>query len=237
MVVEYNWYAHASGTTNTNWVVLCWQTNAYILRDSKKRVGLSEPFDSNRDNLITIRAGDTYSTVSYGKWWGVHTEQVVGSGPARVSSSEKPLTSTWDADRVMPRIRAQETLAAPALMAGLPVSIGAITITNGAFSYRDQDDGRTMSGVIDVDRRDVVVGFHMTNIVDHTAQREGRALVPMSIKYEYGGTSQPAWFPHAIVRDVVIRGRKLTICRMVIHRLELGVVPLAEFDSDRFLNK
>ena len=63
MVVECNWYAHAIGKTNTNWIALCWQTNAYILRNSKERAGLYDTFDTNRDELITVRAGNTYSTV------------------------------------------------------------------------------------------------------------------------------------------------------------------------------
>jgi hypothetical protein len=236
MVVECNWYAHAIGKTNTNWVVLCWQTNAYILRSSKQRVGLYDRFDTNRDDLITIRSGDTYSAVSCDKGWGVHTEQFAGTGPARASSSGKPLTDTWDRERTAPRIRGQEMLVADALAVGLPVPVGAIAITNGAFTYRDEGQRRTLSGVIELGASDVVTGFSLTNWVDRTPAHEG-VPIPMRVRYEYGGTAQPPWFPHEIKRDAVIKGKRLTICRFLIHRLDLGVVPLKEFTPDRFLKQ
>ena len=78
MVVECIWYAKKIEETTTNWIVLCWQTNAYILRNSKERVGLHDSFDTNRDELITIRVGDAYSTISYYKVLGVHIGQVQG---------------------------------------------------------------------------------------------------------------------------------------------------------------
>jgi len=236
MVVECNWYAHAAGRTNTNWIALCWQTNAYIIRTAKQRIALYDAFDTNRDDMITIRAGDTYSTVSWYKNLGIHTKQVEGTGPARVSSSEKPLTSTLERDRVTPMIRGQEVLAAHALTLGIPVPMGVIAITNGAFTYRDEAEGRTLSGVIEISRDNVVKGFSMTNVVDRTAEGE-RVVVPMTIRYEYGGTTQPAWFPHVIERDAVIRGKKLTMCRFVIHRMDLGVVPQAGLNPDRFLKQ
>jgi hypothetical protein len=236
MAVECNWYAHGIGKTNTKWVILCWQTNAYIVRSAKQRVGLYETFDTNRDDLITIRAGDTYSTVSWYKNLGTHTRQVEGIGDARISSSEKPLASTWERDRVTPMIRGQEVLAAHALTLGIPVPVGAIAITNGAFTYRDEAEGRTLSGVIEVSRDDVVTGFSMTDVVDRTTERE-RVVVPGTIRYEYGGTTQPAWFPHVIERDAVIRGKRLTMCRFVIHRMDLGDVPRSQFEPDRFLKQ
>jgi hypothetical protein len=223
MVVECNWYAHAIGRTNTNWMVLCWQTNAYILRKATQRVDLFDAFDTNRDELITIRAGDMYYAVGYYKVLGVHAEQVQG------------LASSGERDLVTPKIRGQEVWAEPALVVGIPIPVGEMAIANGGFTYRDEIGRITLSGVVEVDRSNLVKGFSMTNTVDRTANREAM-IVPMSITYEYGGTSQPLWFPHQIVREAVIDGKRLTICRLVVHRLDLGVMPLAEFYPDRFLS-
>ncbi len=222
MVVECNWYAHAIGKTNTNWIALCWQTNAYILRNSKVRAGLYDTFDTNRDELITVRAGNTYSTVSYYKWRGVHTGQVQGLAGPGVQ------------DRVTPQIRGQEVVVAHALMLGIPVPIGAIAITNGAFTYRGEAMGWTMSAVMKVDSKKIVRGFDLTYEWDRPSPDSGNGGRG-SIQYSYGGDFLPAWFPDKVVRDSVIRGKTLTICRLVTHRLELGVVPLAEFYPDRFL--
>ena len=236
MAVECTWYAHADGKTNTNWIVLCWQTNAYILRSARQQVGLFDAFDTNRDDLITIRAGDTYSTVSYYKVWGVHIMQVQKTGPVRVTSSGKIRASAWDRDRVLPIIRGQEELAANALTLGIPVPVGRIAITDGTFSYRDEADGTTLAGAMEVGGGNAVKGFSLTNVVDLKAERE-RVVVPMTVRYEYDNSLQPSWFPHEIVRDAVIRGKELTICRLVIHRLSFGAVRLAEFNPERFLKK
>ena len=58
----------------------------------------------------------------------------------------------------------------------------------------------------------------------------------MSVRYEYGGISQPSWLPHQIVREAMIGGKTQPVCRFVVHRLDFGRVPLAEFYPGRFLS-
>ncbi len=224
MVVECNWYAHPSiGTTNTQWIVLCWQTNAYILRTSNQRVGLYDTFDTNREDEISIRAGDTYSAVSYYKVLGVHIRKVQG------------LQKPGERDMVTPMLLSHLDSISIVLTAGVPLGPpGKVVRSGDTFTYRKESDGGTFSAFMHVDSSNVVRGFEWTGEPAQVGM-DGKGALHGPIRYTYGGTSQPAWFPHEIERDLVVGDVRFTMCRMVVHRLQLGPVPMAEFVPERFL--
>jgi hypothetical protein len=219
MVVECIWNAKRIEDTRTNWIALCLQTNAYIFRMSKREVGLYDLFDTNKDEMITVRSGEVYSSVSYYKVLGVHAETVLG------------LSGNGERDIVSPKIRGQAEAVVQPLAVGLPVSVA---VTNGAFTCRDESAHQTLSGVMVVNSNGLIAGFNLTNSVDRGPGQE-KWNVPMSVKYEYEEGTQPHWFPHHIEREVSINRKTYQTCRFVTHRLELGSVPLGEFYPERFI--
>jgi hypothetical protein len=223
MVVECNWYS-AARTTTTNWIVLCWQTNAFILRNAKEQVALFDKFETNKDGVIAVRKGDTYSVVCYYKLLGVHTRQVQG---LRRSPDER--------DIVTPMLLEQLDSTSIALTAGVPLGRAAAATRSGLrFRFRNDANGTTTTAVMEIGHNGATQGFQWTNEFDHPVS-DGRKAICGPIRYTYGGRSQPSWFPHEITRDLIAGEAPRTICRLVVHRLELGGRPLVEFDADRFL--
>jgi hypothetical protein len=230
MIVEYNWYAHNIGKTNTNWLALSWQTNGYVFRKSKQRTALFDLFNTNYDELITIRSNDTYSAVLISQWMGLHVETAQG-------------TNSGERDLIRPKILGQEVVASYALAGGIDGSIGAIVLTDNSFAYNDESRRRNVSGALEIDPSGRINGINVTNnVFPVTLTNENGEMVnikggisPGTLTYKYGGTDLPVWFPHEITRVSVVDGQPITVYRIEFHRLELGFVPIADFYPERFL--
>ncbi len=223
MVVECDWYQPTA--TNEMWITLCWQTNAYILRSSQQQVGLWDRFDpDNLREVIGVRAGDDYSLVSYYKVLGVHIKRVHG------------LQNPTARDIVTPMVLGQQDQCNIALTAGIPLGPpGGAVRTGDTFTFRNNVYGTTAVAVMRAGETDFIQAFDWTNEADKTAS-SGATKIFGPIRYIYGGSAQPAWFPHEIIRDLIVNGSQRTICRFIVHRLELGVVPLDQFYPERFLS-
>jgi hypothetical protein len=233
MIVECNWYAHFPEKTNTEWIALSWQTNGYLFRTSKERAELYDVFDTNKDKLITMRAGDTYSAVLNSEIIGLHFEQAQG------------LSDSVKLDFITPLIRGQVITASYVLGVGLPRPIGILVLTNDSFQYRLDEQHRTVSGIIEVGLDNLIKGIVLTNNGDaytltneagETIQEKG-FKTPISLQYGYGGTDQPAWFPHEMMNTAIINDKLRSIYHLKVHHLELGVVPVTEFFPQRFIGK
>lgn len=224
MVVESIWYGRDD--TNNLWMLLCWQTNAYVLRTAYKRVGLFDKFTLDKDDVIAVRSNDIYSVVSYYKLLGVHVRQVHG---LRTHPNEK------NQDIVTPMIVGQQERVSIALAAGIPfLSHRAILRSNDTLITHDESGQSNATITVEVGDNNLVQSLRWTNEVQMRGTNPPRSFHG-HIYYKYARDLSPAWFPHEIIRDIVIGGRPRPLVRLIVHRLELGVVPLSEFFPERFL--
>ena len=223
MLVECHWYYRAAHKTNTYWVSICWQTNAYVFRLSNQKTPVFDLFSTNRDVLLTIRADNIYSVVANDKVLGLHKEQVVGHN------------NSGARDLVTPKVRGQETLATHALMVGFPLPLGALSLSNGCFLGKDDESGYSIFGKINSQTADRIGSVDITYYREQP-ERLPEAVARAALRYSYGGDDQPDWFPKEIVREGEVDGRSSAVCRFVVHRLELGSVPTSEFYAERFLS-
>jgi hypothetical protein len=229
LIVEGDWYGHTSGKTHTNWIAIAWQPEGYILRESHEQVELFDVFDPAKDDLITVRSGDIYWAISQEPTLGVHIEEV------------RSLTNSGVRDIVTPKVLGQEKVVSFALMLGLDGPLRGITMTKDGFSYRD-GDRKTVLGVINTSLQGEVTGLSLTNHVEPLArtneegivERDDGASLPIIITYTYA-ESLPAWFPHEIKRDIIVGDETVSICNLIVQRLELGEMPIYEFNPKRFL--
>jgi hypothetical protein len=223
MVVECQWYRYTGGT-DTNWIALCWQPDGYILRASTARVELHGLFDTNRDRLITVRAGEEYAAVLDAKVLGVHIERVVG----RENAGSREV--------VTPKIRGQEVYAAHAFTLGFPVDFGTTVSAEDGFYHLHKRQGASITAAPELDERGRLRSCRLAYQASERPLGRGfgdRVFGRMA--FHYGPGSIPEWFPQEIVRDRLQDGRWVRVCRLVTHRLELGCVSPDGFRPERFL--
>ncbi len=210
----------------TNWFLIRWQTNAYVIRRSTRPDTLDKPFVESLDGEIVGRWQNQY--------WSIENDSLLGHKLTLWTNLDD---SNEPDNRVTVLHDACKTRVSDILNMGVPaLNIASVHWTDSSFKYQATGFGQALNGVLRTNVTGQVseIAVHRF-LINRNAKATG-ALTDL-ITYTYSNPELPNWLPSTAAR-VLIRANKANptpICTITYLRYVASTGNAQDYKPARYL--